>query len=98
MSDSHDLLNDNDMYSFSGYEVDDMCSNGDNDACREYSVYTKKKRQRRLSINSLSIIYSYMDYKRLGRNSHFEREEMQGYSDAFIDLDKVPIVINGKKL
>lgn len=46
--------------------------------CGEYSVYTKKKRQRRLSINSLSIIYSYMDYKRLGRNSHFEREEMQG--------------------
>lgn len=39
-----------------------------------------------------------MDYKRLGRNSHFEREEMQGYSDAFIDLDEVPIVINGKKL
>lgn len=63
-----------------------------------YNVYTKKKRQRRLSINSLSIIYSYMDYKRLGRNSHFEREEMQGYSDAFIDLDKVPIVINGKKI
>ena len=33
MSDSHDLLNDNDMYSFSGYEVDDMCSN--NDAYRD---------------------------------------------------------------
>ena len=27
MSDNHDLLNDNDMYSFSGYEADDMCSN-----------------------------------------------------------------------
>lgn len=33
MSDNHDLLNDNDMYSFSGYEVDDVCSNSDNDAC-----------------------------------------------------------------
>lgn len=33
MSDNHDLLNDNDMYSFSGYEVDDMCSNNDIDAC-----------------------------------------------------------------
>lgn len=33
MSDSHDLLNDNDMYSFLGYEVDDMCSNNDIDAC-----------------------------------------------------------------
>lgn len=78
--------------------ANDLCSWECPDTCREYSVYTKKKRQRRLSINSLSIIYSYMDYKRLGRNSHFEREEMQGYSDAFIDLDKVPIVINGKKL
>lgn len=33
MSDNHDLLNDNDMYSFSGYEVDDMCSNNGIDAC-----------------------------------------------------------------
>lgn len=94
-----DLLNNGENNcSFTEDEVDIMCSKDGDDACREYSVYTKKKRQRRLSINSLSIIYSYMDYKRLGRNSHFEREEMQGYSDAFIDLDKVPIVINGKKL
>lgn len=27
MSNNHDLLNDNDMYSFSGYEANDMCSN-----------------------------------------------------------------------
>ena len=33
MSDNHDLLNDNDMCSFSGYEVDDVCSNNDIDAC-----------------------------------------------------------------
>ena len=33
MSDNHDLLNDNDMCSFSGYEADDVCSNRDNDAC-----------------------------------------------------------------
>ena len=38
MSDNHDLLNDNDMYYFSGYEAYDMCSNNDIDArrkCRE---------------------------------------------------------------
>lgn len=29
MSDNHDLLNDNDMYSFSGYEADYMCFNND---------------------------------------------------------------------
>lgn len=33
MSNNHDLLNDNDMCSFSGYEADDMCSNNDIDAC-----------------------------------------------------------------
>lgn len=33
MSDNHDLLND--MYSFSGYEVDDMCSNNGIDAYRD---------------------------------------------------------------
>lgn len=38
MSNNHDLLNDNDMCSFSGYEAYDMCSNNDIDArgkCRE---------------------------------------------------------------
>ena len=33
MSDNHDLLNDNDMYSFSGYEADDMCFNNDIATC-----------------------------------------------------------------
>lgn len=39
MSDNHDLLNDNDMYSFSGYEVDDMCFNNDIAACRDGSTF-----------------------------------------------------------
>ena len=33
MSDNHDLLNDNDMYFFSGYEADEMCFNNDIAAC-----------------------------------------------------------------
>ena len=33
MSDNHDLLNDNDMYSFSGCEADDMYSDNGIDAC-----------------------------------------------------------------
>lgn len=33
MSDNHDLLNDNDMCSFSGHEAEDMCFNcGDHTA------------------------------------------------------------------
>ena len=38
MSDNHDLLNDNDMYSFSGYEADDMCFNNDIAAPREKTL------------------------------------------------------------
>lgn len=63
-----------------------------------YSVYTKKQRQRRLSVKTICTPYSFLDYKRLGRNSHFEREVLNGYSEAFVDLDKVPIVINGVQL
>ena len=39
MSDNHDLLNDNDMCYFSGYEVYDMCSNNDIDACGDGSSF-----------------------------------------------------------
>lgn len=42
MSDNHDLLNDNDMCSFSGYEADDMCSNNDVDACGNSLPSVKK--------------------------------------------------------
>lgn len=61
-------------------------------------MYTKNKRQKRLSIKVINVLYSFMDYKRLGLNSHYEKEELNGYSEAFIDLDKVPIIINGTKL
>ena len=43
MSDNHDLLNDNDMYSFSGYEVDDMCSNNGIDACGDSCSFVPTK-------------------------------------------------------
>ena len=35
MSDNHDLLNDNDMCSFSGHEAEDMCFNCGNHTCRD---------------------------------------------------------------
>lgn len=46
MSDNHDLLNDNDMYSFSGYEVDDMCSNNGIDACGDGGTAFLQKAKR----------------------------------------------------
>lgn len=42
MGDNHDLLNDNDMCSFSGHEAEDMCFNCGDHTCGVYSVYTKK--------------------------------------------------------
>ena len=55
MSDNHDLLNDNDMYSFSGYEADDMCFNNDIAACRDGSLDVKeiKSRVRKRRISGL---------------------------------------------
>ena len=50
MSDNHDLLNDNDMCSFSGYEVDDVCSNNDIDVCGDgmfVGVFTRCKLEQR---------------------------------------------------
>ena len=43
MSDNHDLLNDNDMCSFSGHEVEDMCFNSGDDACGECCSFVPTK-------------------------------------------------------
>ena len=43
MSDKHDLLNDNDMCSFSGHEVEDMCFNSGDDACGNCNSFVPKK-------------------------------------------------------
>lgn len=37
MSDNHDLLNDNDMCSFSGHEAEDMCFNCGDHTCGDGS-------------------------------------------------------------
>ena len=42
MSDKHDLLNDNDMCSFSGHEVEDMCFNSGDDACGDGMPFRAK--------------------------------------------------------
>lgn len=42
MSDNHDLLNDNDMCSFSGHEAEDMCFNCGDHTCRVCLSLTEK--------------------------------------------------------
>ena len=39
MSDNHDLLNDNDMCSFSGHEAEDMCFNCGDHAYRKCNFW-----------------------------------------------------------
>ena len=43
MSDNHDLLNDNDMCSFSGHEAEEMCFNCGDHTCGDCRVDVKGK-------------------------------------------------------
>ncbi len=44
MSDNHDLLNDNDMCSFSGHEAEDMCFNCGDHTCGDMCPPYEDKR------------------------------------------------------
>ena len=46
MSDNHDLLNDNDMCSFSGHEAEDMCFNCSDHTCGDGSTAFPQKARR----------------------------------------------------
>ena len=46
MSDNHDLLNDNDMCSFSGHEAEDMCFNCGDHTCGDGSTAFPQKDRR----------------------------------------------------
>lgn len=55
MSDNHDLLNDNDMCSFSGHEAEDMCFNCGDHTRRDGSIDVKSGRE----ISPQSLILSH---------------------------------------
>ena len=46
MSDNHDLLNDNDMCSFSGHGAEDMCFNCGDHTCRDGCTAFPQKARR----------------------------------------------------
>ena len=52
MSDNHDLLNDNDMCSFSGHEAEDMCFNCGDHAYRKCNFDDIKIK---LEMNTISL-------------------------------------------
>ena len=43
MSDNHDLLNDNDMCSFSGHEAEDMCFNCGDHTCGDCNPFKSER-------------------------------------------------------
>lgn len=61
-------------------------------------MYTKEIEERRLVILRSNVAYQYMSYKPRGSKSYYEEEELNGYIDAFIDLERVPILLGGKLL
>lgn len=63
-----------------------------------YSVYTKNRKERRLEILKSQVPYSYMNYRPKGRQSYYEKEVLNGYIDAFINLNRIPILLGGKLL
>jgi hypothetical protein len=61
-------------------------------------VYTKNKVERRLVISRLSLSYEYLSYKPCGHKSYYQKDILKGCIDAYIDLDKAPILAGGKLL
>ena len=82
MSDNHDLLNDNDVYSFSGYEADDMCSNDDTDAYRDNSCTTSDRFVR------------ILDFRHFERFFRFDQSDRKTYKKAISDGVNVSVVLD----
>lgn len=99
MSVHEDLLNNGENNcSFTEDEVDIMCSEDGDDACRVYSVYTKNRRQKRLSISCLNITYEYLKYRPCYKKSYYEKSISNSFVESYINLSETPILVGGKKL
>ena len=73
MSDKHDLLNDNDMCSFSGHEVEDMCFNSGDDACGDNSCTTSDR------------FVKLLDFQYFERFFRFDQSDRKTYKKAISD-------------
>lgn len=82
MSDNHDLLNDNDMYSFSGYEADDMCFNNDIATYRDNSCTTSDRFVR------------ILDFRHFERFFRFDQSDRKTYKKAISDGVNVSVVLD----
>ena len=70
MSDNHDLLNDNDMCSFSGHEAEDMCFNCGDHTCGDCGGTTQKGY---VEILEFTHFVEFFSFNKIGEN-HREKE------------------------
>ncbi len=63
-----------------------------------YSVYTKNKRQKRLSISYLNLEYEYFEYHPCYKKSYYEKNASKNFVESYINLNETPIIVGGKKL
>ena len=63
-----------------------------------YSVYTKSKRQKRLSISQINITYNSVRYRPCYKNSYYEKETENNLVECYINLSEIPILVGSKKL
>ena len=86
------------MYSSSSDTTEELCSSSTTDACGVYSVYTKNRRQKRLSISCLNITYEYLKYRPCYKKSYYEKSVFNSFVESYINLSETPIFVGGKKL
>ena len=63
-----------------------------------YSVYTKNKRQKRLSISQMNIAYNCFKYKPRFGKSYYEKDTESNRVECYINLNETPILVGSKKL
>lgn len=79
-------------------EVKEACSHVLLDTCGMYSVYTKNKRKKGLSISQMNITYNCFKYKPCFDKSYYEKDTENNRVECYINLNETPILVGSKKL
>ena len=74
MSDNHDLLNDNDMCSFSEHEAEDMCFNCGDHTCGSRHMSTKGEFVEILEFTHFSRVFKFNKTSEIGRKKEIFNE------------------------
>ena len=82
MSDNHDLLNDNDMCSFSGHEAEEMCFNCGDHTCGDHSCTTSDR------------YVKILDFRHFERFFRFDQSDRKTYKKAISDGVNVSVVLD----